>query len=102
MTAAANGQEQVVELFVATACVNLASKDSFGRTPLSWASKRGDAATVKLLVDKMRNNVAIRVGNELFTEKESLQNDEVLEWCDVCTRDIPRWGVYYKCGGMQS
>ena len=31
---------------------NLESKDRYGRTPLSWATKNGRKAVVKLLVEK--------------------------------------------------
>jgi ankyrin repeat protein len=48
---AGNGYEAMVKLLVEKGA-DLESKDSDGRTPLSWAAENGYEAVVKLLVEK--------------------------------------------------
>ncbi|KAI9776691.1 MAG: hypothetical protein M1839_009418 [Geoglossum umbratile] len=45
------GYEAVVKLLLETSKVNVDSKDSGGRTPLSWAAGRGHEVVVKLLLE---------------------------------------------------
>jgi ankyrin repeat protein len=44
--------EEVVELLLASNGVHVDSKNTNGRTPLSWAAGKGNYAAVKLLLTK--------------------------------------------------
>ncbi|KAH7231033.1 ankyrin repeat-containing domain protein [Fusarium tricinctum] len=94
----ANGQREVVDVLIATGCVNKDCKDRFERTPLSWVRRTGNAQMMKLLTEGSQRNGALTGENESVVEKEPLQNIEVSRWCDVCTVGIPKGDAYHGCG----
>jgi hypothetical protein len=49
-----NGHEAIVQLLLEKGA-ELESKDSGGRTPLSWAARKGHEAVVRLLLKKLES-----------------------------------------------
>jgi len=52
--------ETIVKLLLETSKVEVDSKDSYGRTPLSWAAEKGCETVIKLLLETGKANVNLK------------------------------------------
>ena len=93
-----NCREEVVKLLLATGRVNVKSPDCFGRTPLWWARKAGNADIAQLLFDCAETRDISACESVTLLDRDPASNDEESGWCDVCTLETVEDEPYYECG----
>ena len=94
-----NGHKETVESLLSIPGINAEVEDSFGRTPMWWATRTEQPHLMKLLEDiggakavSPENNNPPLIEQPLL----SIDNDEGRGWCDVCMVCLFHTDVY-KC-----
>lgn len=72
--------------------------DKFGRTPFSWAARKGRSNVKNLILEKYDTNGMVIRDQVVYVGSAPADNQESCVYCDICISWIPNAKIHYHCG----
>jgi Ankyrin repeats (many copies) len=96
MVAAIRGHEAVLKLLLHKDGIQPELRDTFGRTALTDARKRGNLHIARLLRQKQGDNSVVHDEDESSGRHQEADQGRV--FCNICLGFIPNANYHYHCG----